>query len=159
MPRILLLNHCLLFLCCSMYLGTGGSLVFFQLPLEPQLTVDNYYMVFVAPVADATRFFTYMSWVMLITGLIMLGTEWYSGIRWVPIVVLLGIVAAIGVTLILIFPLNDELSQRVTDPARLRVVLHEWGNLNRVRASIWAVQWAAMMYWFYKLALQARQDR
>ena len=34
MPRLLLLNHVILLLCCSIYLGTGVSLAFFQLPLE-----------------------------------------------------------------------------------------------------------------------------
>ena len=53
-PRALLINHAILFLCCSIYLGTGFSLVFFQFPLEPRLTPDNYARVFVEPVARAT---------------------------------------------------------------------------------------------------------
>jgi hypothetical protein len=28
-----------------------------------------------------------------------------------------------------------------------------------VRVALWFVQWAAMAYWFYRMALQARADR
>lgn len=159
MPRSLLLNHALLFLCCSIYLGTGVTLVFFQLPLEPLLTPDNYAMIFVKPVENATSFFTYMTIVMLITGAVMLFSEWFSGIRWVPVVVVLGVIAATAVEVIVIFPLNRELTEGIADPARVRIVFHEWAALNRIRAAIWALQWAAMMYWFGRLAYEARSDR
>src|SRR4051812_31234879 len=94
MPRVLLLNHVILFLCCSIYIGTGVSLVFFQFPLEPRLTPDNYYLIFVEPVTNATRFFTVMTIVMLATGAVMLLTEWFTGIRWVPALVLLALIAS-----------------------------------------------------------------
>ncbi len=159
MPRLIHFNNAVLFLCCSIYLGTGVSLVFFQLPLEPQLTVDNYYMIFVEPVQNATNFFTYMTSVMLLTGFIMLATEWFSGMKWVPIIVLLSVIAATGVTLTLIFPLNQELTAGVSSNERLAEVFTRWAGLNRLRVSLWAIQWVAMMYYFYALAKQARADR
>jgi MFS superfamily sulfate permease-like transporter len=159
MPRLLALNNVLLLLCCSIYLGTGVSLVFFQLPLEPKLTTANYHMIFVEPVTAATHFFTYMTIVMLICAVIMLATEWFTGLRWVPVVVLLAIILATVLTMVVIIPLNKELAAGVTDPARLKTVFHQWANMNRVRASLWAIQWAAMAYWFYRMTLQARADR
>jgi hypothetical protein len=159
MPRSLLLNHILLLLCCSIYLGTGVSLVFFQLPLEPQLTVDNYYLIFVTPVTAATHFFTYMTIVMLVCAVIMLATEWLSGLRWVPVVILLGIIAATALTVWVILPLNDKLADHVGDAAELKTIFHKWANLNRARFALWVIQWAAMAYWFYRLALKARADR
>ena len=33
------------------------------------------------------------------------------------------------------------------------------GHGNRVRIALWGIQWAAMAYWFYRMALQARADR
>ncbi len=159
MPRLLLLNHVVLLLCCSIYLGTGASLVLFQLPLEPQLTVSNYYLIFVAPVTAATHFFTTMTIVMLVCAVIMLATEWLSGLRWVPVVVLLAIILATALTVLVIIPLNNELAVGVTDPARLKAVFREWANLNRVRCALWVIQWAAMAYWFYRMALQARANR
>lgn len=159
MPRWLLLNHVLLFLCCSIYLGTGASLVLFQFPLEPKLTVANYHLIFVEPVQNATHFFTYMTIVMLITAIVMLVTEWLSGLRWVPVVVLAAIILATALTIVVIIPLNNELAAGVTDPARLKVVFHRWANLNRIRVLLWVVEWGAMMYWFYRMALKARADR
>lgn len=159
MPRLLVLNHIILLLCCSIYIGTGVSLVFFQFPLEPKLTVDNYYMIFVEPVTAATHFFTYMTILMLICAVIMLATEWFSGIRWVPVIVLLAIIVATLLTTQVIIPLNTELAGHVADPARLKTVFHEWANLNRVRVALWFVQWFAMAYWFYRMALEARKDR
>lgn len=158
MPRFLLLNHVILFLCCSIYLGTGVSMVFFQFPLEPKLTPDNYAMIFVEPVALATQFFTYMTLVMLVTAFIMLVTEWFSGIRWVPVVVLLAVVAATLLTIFYIFDYNHELTAGITDPERLKYVFHHWAALNRIRVSLWAVEWLAMMYWFYRMAFKARAD-
>lgn len=159
MPRWLIANNALLFLCCSIYLGTGVSLVFFQFPLEPKLTVDNYYLIFVEPVTNATRFFTYMTMVMLVSGAIMLATEWFSGLRWVPIVVLAALIASTLTTIFLIFPHNEALAFGIDDPDFLRETFAAWAGLNRVRVSLWAIMWAAMMFYFCALAWRARADR
>ena len=159
MPRLLLLNNAILFLCCSIYLGTGISLVFFQLPIEPKLNIDNYHLVFVDPVQHATGILTYMTILMAITGLIMLASEWLSGYRWPPIIVL-GVVAAgalIGV--VLIFPINEQLTAGLTDNAEFATLFGQWANYNRIRAALWLLQWLAMMYYFFALALQARENR
>jgi hypothetical protein len=159
MPRPLLLNHVLLFLCCSIYLGTGASLVLFQFPLEPMLTPDNYMMIFVEPVHNATDFFTYMTILMLVLATVMLVTEWFTGIKWVPIIVLAALIASTVLTIVFIFPYNDELYAGIRDPERLRYMFHKWANLNRIRTSLWVVMWMAMMYWFYRMAWLARADR
>lgn len=159
MPRLLLLNHTILMLCCAIYLGTGVSLVFFQFPVGPDLTPDNYNLIFVGPVQRATAFFTYMTLVMLITGLIMLLTEWFSGMRWVPLVVLTALIASTLLTTQYIFVYNDRLSAGITDPAELAEVFAKWATLNRIRVALWVVEWAAMMAYFYTLALKARADK
>lgn len=158
MPRALLLNHVLLFLCCSIYLGTGVSLIFFQFPLEPRLTPLYYHLIFVDPVTNATRFFTWMTIVMLVTSAVMLFTEWFTGIRWVPLIVLLAIVASTALTIFVIIPINRELADGITDAGRLRLVFARWADLNRLRVALWTVEWAAMMYWFARLAFQSRAD-
>ena len=159
MPRLLLLNNAILFLCCSIYLGTGITLVFFQFPLEAKLTVDTYYLVFVEPVANATEFFTTMTKIMLLTCIIMLATEWFSGLRWVPVIVLTGVIAATLLTLYFIFPHNEAMTAGITDPQELKQTLASWMDLNRIRVSLWAVQWSAMMYYFFNLARKARMDK
>lgn len=159
MPRLLLLNNSVLMLCCSIYLGTGISLVFFQFPMEPLLTPDNYHIIFVGPVQRATQFFTWMTIVMLITGVIMLATEWFSGLRWVPVVVLAALIASTLLTTQLIFTYNGRLAEGITDPAELAEVFSRWATLNRVRVSLWCIDWLAMMAYFYTLAFRARADR
>lgn len=159
MPMFLHINNAILFLCCSIYLGTGVSLVFFQFPIEPQLTVDNYDLIFVDAVARATTFFTYMTVVMLVTSVIMLASEWLSGIRWVPVVVLLALIASTLLTIYFIFPHNQALAEGITDPDRLKQTFAKWANLNRLRVSLWAIEWLAMMCFYFALAIKARADR
>jgi hypothetical protein len=147
-PLIIALNTSLLFMCVSMYFGTGWSLVLFSFPLSPQLTVDNYYLEFVPQVNAATRFFTWMTSAMCVFGVTMLVCEWHSPLVWVPAVVLGAIVAATLLTVVLIFPLNRLMAAKITDPAVLRDTLARWMSLNRVRVGLWSAQWVAMMAYF-----------
>lgn len=154
--RLLILNHAFLFLCASMYLGTGGSLILFSFPVAPQLTPDNYYLQFVPQVEAASAFFTTMTKLMIASGVVMLISEWRTGMRWVPVVVLLAIGAATALTLIWIFPYNEEMASHIRDPQRLQLVLGEWMQLNRIRTALWCLQWAAMMCYFARWAYRAR---
>ena len=159
MPKSILINNAILFLCCSIYLGTGVTIVFFQLPLASQLTPDNYALVFVKPVELATQFFTWMTILMLVTATIMLISEWLSGIRWVPILVLFGVFGATALTVFPIFEINAEMVKGIDDQALLSERIDKWADLSRIRAGLWAVEWLAMMYWFYRVAGQGRADR
>ena len=154
--RLLIANHVFLLLCASMYLGTGGSLVLFSFPVAPQLTPDNYYLQFVPQVQAATEFFTTMTKLMLAACLVMLVAEWRQPTRWVPIVVLLAILVATGVTMKWIFPLNAAMAGHITDPVKLHQVLDEWMQLNRLRADLWCVQWAALAWYFARWTYRSR---
>ena len=145
---LLLANHSVLFLCVSMYLGTGWSMVLFSFPMAPHLTPDNYYYAFVPQVAAATAFFTSMTKLMIVLCLIMIVAEWKSHFRWAPIVVLLGVLVATGLTLKYIFPLNAAMTNGIKDPAELQATLSRWMYLNKIRVALWSVQWAAMMIYF-----------
>lgn len=159
MPRILLFNNSILMLCCSIYLGTGISMVFFQFPVEEQLTPDNYGLIFVEPVERATEFFTYMTIVMLFSGVTMLLTEWLSGFRWVPIVVLTALITSTLLETEIVFEFNDRLAEGITDPLELADIFSKWAFYVRIRVLLWVLMWLAMMTYFYKLARQARADR
>jgi hypothetical protein len=145
---ILVVNHSLLFLCISMYFGTGWSLMLFSFPVASQLTVDNYYLQFVPQVQAATRFFTYMTMAMTFFSVVMIVSEWKTGLRWVPVVVLLAVVAATGLTVRWILPLNAVMAAGIRDPAVLTDTLGRWLTLNRIRVAMWTVQWIAMMIYF-----------
>jgi hypothetical protein len=143
------LNHSLLFLCTSMYLGTGWSLVLFSFPVAAQLTTDNYYLQFVPQVTAATQFFTYMTMVMLATAFVMLLAEWRSYLRWFPIGVLLGVILATALTIIYILPYNEQMAAGIKNEAALREILDKWMQLNVIRVSLWTVQWLCMMAYFF----------
>jgi len=146
--RLLILNHSILFLCVSMYLGTGWSMVLFSFPIAPHLTPNTYYDVFVPEVAAATTFFTRMTELMIILCIVMIIAEWKTGLRWLPIVVLLAVFAATGLTLKYIFPLNAAMTKGITDASELQATLSHWIYLNKIRVALWTVQWAAMMIYF-----------
>jgi hypothetical protein len=152
-----LANACLLFLCTSMYLGTGWSLVLFSFPIAPQLTVDNYFLQFVPQVQAATRFFTSMTAVMLLSAGVLAWRERRTGLRWYPLVVLLAVVVATLLTRIFIFPYNDEMAAGITSQARLTEVLDAWMRMNRVRVGLWTVQWVSMLGYFVHRLLRAEQ--
>ncbi|MDI1483406.1 acetoacetate decarboxylase family protein [Polyangium sp. y55x31] len=151
------LNACLLFLCASMYLGTGWSLVLFTFPIAPQLTVDNYYLEFVPQVTAATHFFTWMTLVMLLSSGALFIEERRSRLRWYPAVVFLGVVAATLLTRFVIFRYNAEMAAGIVDPGRLAEVLAAWMTTNRIRVGLWTVQWLAMMCYFAHKVLRAER--
>lgn len=151
----LALNHTLLFVCTAMYFGTGWSLVLFNFVVAGQLTVDNYYLQFVPQVTAATAFFTGMTLVMLATAAVMTWAEWRTRYRWVPVVVLLGVVAATALTMVFILPYNETMAAGITDPAELSETLASWMTLNRVRVGLWTVQFGAMLFYFASRAFRA----
>jgi len=149
------INSSFLFLTTAMYLGTGWSMWLFQFPVAPRLTPDTYYWAFVPQVASATTFFTWMTSLMMLSALIMIWLEWKNGVRWVPIVVLLAVLAATGLTVKFIFPYNNAMTAGIHDQAQLQEILSKWMALNKVRVSLWTVQWASMMWYFGRKACQA----
>ncbi|RUO89173.1 hypothetical protein D7Y11_31710 [Corallococcus sp. AB018] len=150
-----LANACLLFLCTSMYLGTGWSLILFTFPIAPQLTVDNYYLQFVPQVQAATRFFTWMTAVMLLSAGVLAWRERKTALRWYPLGVLVAVVVATLLTRIYIFPYNDEMAAGITSPERLTEVLGAWMRMNRIRVGLWTVQWLLTLGYFVHRVLRA----
>ncbi len=143
-----LLNAAFLFLCCSMYFGTGWSMGLFSFPIRPQVTVDNYYLLFVPEVTAATKFFTWMTMAMMASAAGMIWTEWGTTLLWAPVVVLVAIGASTLLTVIVILPINARMAAGITDPVELGQVLDKWESLNWVRISLWSVSWLAMIAWF-----------
>jgi hypothetical protein len=141
-----------LLLCASVYLGTGWSLILFQFPSRPKLTVDNYYEQFVPPVHRATRFFTPWTLVMIAAAIALIVGEWGSAYLIAPVVVLVGVVAATVLTIRFILPWNKRM-EHVKDNAELQEVLGNWMFLNWIRVSLWTVEWVAIATY---LALKAR---
>ena len=131
-----------------MYFGTGWSLILFSFPIAPELTIDNYYMQFVPQITAATDFFTYMTIAMMVSAAIMIWMEWKTNYKWYPIVVLVGVLAATGLTTEFILPLNEIMREGIKDPVVLQETLDKWMMLNKVRVGLWTVQWTALMLYF-----------
>jgi hypothetical protein len=143
-----ILDATLLLICASMYLGTGWSLALFSFPSASSLTVDTYYAQLVPPVTRATRFFTWMTTVMLAAALVLVVAERRSAYVAAPAVLLAGVVAATALTVKFIFPYNRRMAEGITDPAELHALLGRWIRLNWIRVSLWTVQWLAIALYF-----------
>jgi len=137
-----------LFLCTSMYLGTGWSLILFSFPTAKDLRPDNYYDQFVPQVEAATRFFTVMTTVMLAAGVVMIVWDPRHFYWALPSVVVAGVVVATVLTVLWIFPDNKRMAAHITTQAELDTVLRRWMRKNVVRVGLWSVQWSAMAAWF-----------
>ena len=146
--KFLTLNHSTLFLCTSMYLGTGWSLVLFSFPITSKLTIDNYYLQFVPQVTAATNFFTYMTQLMIVLSIIMIIAEWRTQYRWFPITVLVSVFISTTLTILYIFPYNNAMREGITDPEILKSTLNSWMFLNKLRVGLWTIQWLSMMTYF-----------
>src|ERR1700744_2619274 len=99
MATWLILDAVLLLLCASMYLGTGWSRLLFSFPDASGLNVDNYYDQFVPPVERATKFFTYMTCVMIAAAIAMIVAERDSWDVVAPAILLAGVIAATALTI------------------------------------------------------------
>jgi hypothetical protein len=154
--RLLALNNALLFISASMYLGTGGSLVFFQFPSFSELTVDNYKLIIVDPIDRATVFLTYMTLLMYVTAAIMLLAEYRNHMRWVPIIVLVALTSTTLVTTALIFEVNEEFRAGVTSQSRLDELVDSWKSFNLIRFSLWIVMWVAVMVFYWVRSMSPR---
>ena len=152
--KLLLLSYAVLLAGVSIYFGTGWSTVIFQFPTLPELNVSNYYLHFVPQVAAATTFFTILVPLMCVICLVMLKAEWRTRFRWVPIVVLLAIIAASSVTYFLIFPINHEMAAHISDPQQLSVAISKWVQYTWYRVALWSLEWVALMYYFAARAYQ-----
>lgn len=144
----LVVNNLFLFLCASMYLGTGWSLVLFSFPIAPKLRPDNYYNQFVPQVTAATRFFTVMTVLMLASAVCMIIGGPPGGYRLLGATVLAGIVAATVLTVVAILPDNARMAAGIRTQAELDTILRRWMARNRIRVGLWTLQWAALACWF-----------
>jgi hypothetical protein len=133
-----------LLLCASMYLGTGWSLTLFTLPGRHAMTVHTYYDQIIAPIQRATRFFTGMTIVMVVTAIALIVAEWGDPYVLAPIAVLAAVVGATALTTLVIFRYNRRLKAGITDERELHEVLERWAFWNWFRLALWTAQWVSV---------------
>jgi hypothetical protein len=147
-PAWLAINNLFLFLCASMYLGTGWSLVLFSFPSASKLHPGNYYDQFVPQVTAATKFFTVMTVLMVASAIAMIIGDPAGGYWVLGAIVLAAVVAATVLTVVAILPDNRKMAAGIKTQAELDTLLRRWMARNRIRVGLWTVQWSAMAIWF-----------
>lgn len=135
MPRLLLLSQVLLLFCCSLCLGAGAAAEHWGASLTgaAAMTVPGHVV-------------GGLSIAMVATAALMLLGEWFTGMRWTALIVLLAVAAAAWLTFVAI-------------PGHAGEAGGALGLLFRVRLALWALAWLGTTCWFARLAAAARADR
>ncbi|WP_339711497.1 hypothetical protein [Cyclobacterium amurskyense] len=152
------INNAYIFFCASIYLGMFWSLHYFWFPNYPKtLNLSNYYDAIIPQTDLATKFFFISIPIMAIALVIMLITEWKTGLRWVPLAWIPGLLAPVLVQQLYIEDVNNQFKAGLTDEGTLQALLTEWMWLNDIRWIILTVMWLITMYFFIAKAKQKHQ--
>ncbi|MEU6546371.1 anthrone oxygenase family protein [Streptomyces sp. NPDC046859] len=148
MNTLLLVNALYFLFGATMYMGTMWVLRLFLYPTWRALTPDNVDVHFGVPTRLATRFFTVVVPLMLISGIVLVWSEWGS---WY---VVLATVCMVGIALItwfgqgIIVPVNKRIQGgRFDGQAGLTRLLVRWMRLNDIRFVFATVTWAAIVWY------------
>ena len=152
------INNAYIFFCASIYLGMFWSLHYFWFPNYPStLNLSNYYDAIIPQTDLATKFFFISIPIMAIALVIMLITEWKTGLRWVPLAWIPGLLAPVLVQQLYIEDVNNQFKAGLNDEATLQTLLTEWMWLNDIRWVILTIMWGITMYFFIAKAKQKHQ--
>jgi hypothetical protein len=143
------INNAYIFFCASLYLGLFWSLHFFWFPNYPStLNLDNYYEAIIPQTDTATRFFFITIPIMAVALVVMLVTEWKTGLRWVPLAWIPGLFAPVIIQQGFIEKVNNQFKAGVASEETLQALLQEWMFLNDLRWIILTIMWGITMYFF-----------
>lgn len=150
MKEILLTANAVYFLFgATIYVGIMWSLRYFFYPSWTAMTVDSVDDHFIVPTSAATRFFTVVVPLMLVSGLVMIVTEWGEGVAFASVVIAyLGILASTYVGQRYIIPVNRTIEAGVASDEELRPLLERWMTLNSIRWVTTTVMWLATVWYF-----------
>ncbi|AEL28084.1 hypothetical protein [Cyclobacterium marinum] len=152
------INNAYIFFCASIYLGMFWSLHYFWFPNYPKtLNLSNYYDAIIPQTDLATKFFFVSIPIMAVALVIMLITEWKTGLRWVPLAWIPGLLAPVLVQQLYIEDVNNQFKAGLTDEATLQALLDKWMFLNDVRWIILTIMWLITMYFFIAKAKPKHQ--
>jgi hypothetical protein len=140
-PWSIAANLGLLLGCVSIYMGVGWFMWVMSFPSAPLLTPDNMAVVMLPQVAAATRLFTILVTLMVICESLLIWQLWHTPFRIWAILALILLVAATGVHLTFLKPINDELASHAPTLARLQELLIPWVHYNRIKVILWNLEW------------------
>ena len=140
-PWFIAANLGLLLACVSIYMGVGWFMWVMSFPSAPLLTPENMGVVMLPQVAAATRLFTFLVTLMTICESLLIWQLWRGPFRIWAILALILLVAATGVHVTFLQPINDELAAHAPTLARLQELLVPWVHYNRIKVILWNLEW------------------
>lgn len=140
-PWCIAANLGLLLGCVSIYMGVGWFMWVMSFPSAPHLTPDNMAVVMLPQVAAATRLFTFLVTLMGLGEALLVWQLWHTPFRLWAILALVLLVAATGVHVTYLKPINDELASHAPTLARLQALLIPWIHYNRIKVLLWNLEW------------------
>jgi len=140
-PWCIAANLGLLLGCVSIYMGVGWFMWVMSFPSAPLLTPDNMAVVMLPQVAAATRLFTFLVTLMGLCEALLVWQLWHTPFRLWAILALVLLVAATGVHVTYLKPINDELASHTPTLARLQALLIPWIHYNRIKVLLWNLEW------------------
>jgi uncharacterized membrane protein len=143
-PWLIASNLGLLLGCVSIYMGVGWFMWVMSFPSVPLLTPDNMGVVMLPQVAAATRLFTFLVTLMAICESLLIWQLWRTPFRAWAILALILLVAATGVHITFLKPINDELAAHAPTAARLHELIQPWVHYNRIKVILWNLEWLNM---------------
>ncbi len=155
MKNILLaVNHGYYFWSTSIYMGMLWSLHFIFYPSWKEFTIESLSGHFLAPIQEATTFFTFIVPVMMLSGLVMIYFEWKTKLRLIALLVYACLLAMLVVGYFLIGPVNEFIVEGLENGTLLLPVLNEklmdWMHYNDMRMVLMTIMWLILLYYFYK---------
>ena len=103
---------------------------------------------FMVPVNAATAFFTYVVPLMLLTGAILIYSEWTTKQRTICILSYAALLLMMVVGYFLIAPVNESIAGANLDPLELEEQLKSWMLFNDIRCVIMTAMWLIIVYYF-----------
>jgi hypothetical protein len=144
---LLILDLVVFFFGATIYVGTMWAVRLFFYPSWDKMTVEALAEHFTIPVQAATRFFTVVIPLMLVTSVVLIVEEWGKAQLWQVIVAFLSLNAsALVIFSLFLRPINQAI-ETATDQATLTPLLKRWMFFNDLRWLTTTVTWLAMM-WF-----------
>ncbi|KFF60497.1 hypothetical protein JF66_04180 [Cryobacterium sp. MLB-32] len=143
---LLLINVLYFLFGATLYMGTMWVLRFFFYPTWRGLTPETEPVHFGIPTLAATKFFTVVVPLMMLSGVVLVVSEWGTDLVWFAWLCVAGIIYLTYIGQGLIIPINKKIrAGDYADVEGLRAMLRRWMWLNELRFYGSTVLWLVVV--------------
>jgi len=143
---LLLLNALFFLFGATLYMGTMWVLKFFLYPTWRGLTPETEPVHFGIPTLAATRFFTVVVPLMMLSGVVLVVSEWGTPQVWFAWLCVAGILYLTFIGQAIIIPINKKIrGGEFADVTEMRALLVRWMWLNDLRFYGSTVLWLVVV--------------